>query len=97
MVRRARGQGGKVMLNRTNLVQEPDWVQRVEQRAEPVLHLGGNRVRRKQPRTRSLRRVIAFVNAGADTRLLGQLERSIVAALTAMSCSRTRGSRHRWP
>ena len=55
MARRARGQGGKVMLNRTNLVPEPEWIQRPGQRAEPVLHLGGNRVRRKQPRTRSLR------------------------------------------
>ena len=39
MARRARGQGGKVMLNRTNLVQEPEWIQRPGQRAEPVLHL----------------------------------------------------------
>ena len=77
MDRRARGQAGQVMLNRSNLVQQPERVHRAEHRAQPVLHRNGNRVRRQQPRARRLRRVVALANAGAVARLLGELKRRL--------------------
>ena len=77
MNRRACSQSGQVMLNRTDLVQQPERVHGAGQRPQTVLHRGGNRVRGEQPRTRRLRRVVALVDAGADPCLLGELERRL--------------------
>ena len=64
MNRRARSQCGQMMLNRTDLVQQPERIQGPGQRPQTVLHRGGNRVRGEQPRTRRLRRVVALCGRG---------------------------------
>ena len=75
--RRAGGQSGQVMLNRANFVQQSERIHRAEHRPQAVLHHCGNRIRREQTRARRLRRVVAFANPGAVTRLFGELERRL--------------------
>ena len=64
-----------MMLNRTDLVQQAERVQSVGQRPQTVR--GGNRVRGEQPRTPRRQRVVRLVDAEADPRLLGELERRL--------------------
>ena len=58
MDRRARGQGGQVILNRSNLVQQPE--RSTVRSTARSRSFNGNRLRREQPRARRLRRVVAL-------------------------------------
>ena len=77
MDRRPRGEGGEMMLDGPNLVQQRERVHRTEHRAQPVLRRNGNRVQRQQARARRLRRRVALPNTAAVARLLRQLERRL--------------------
>ena len=100
MDRRARGQSGQMMLNRTDLVQQPERIQGAGQRPQAALHRGGNRVRGEQPRTRRRWRVVALVHAGAEPGLLRELERRLEHVheqARAAECRRASASAPRMP
>ena len=70
-------QACEVMLYRSNLIEESEWIERDEYGSQPILHRFRDLSRRQQPSTRRLGGVISLANTGPDTFLLGELERGL--------------------
>ena len=70
----ARCEPGEVMLDRSNLIEEPEWIERDEYGSQPIFHRFCDLRRRQQPSTRRLRRVVSLADVGADPCLFGEFE-----------------------
>src|SRR5438034_8022626 len=60
------GQSGEMMLDRSNFIEETQWVERGEHGSQAVFHRFGDGRRGQQPSTGRLRRVVAVPDMRAE-------------------------------